>query len=65
MTAEELEAARQERINADPNELAGSLMDAGEKVVDGLRELGLYWSTIPAAGTAEDMAPLPPSISGG
>ncbi|HUV05383.1 MAG TPA: hypothetical protein VMX94_09775 [Armatimonadota bacterium] len=63
MTAEELEAARQERIGADPNELAGSLMDAGQKVVDGLRELGIYWSSMPTAG--EGMAFEPPSFSGG
>jgi len=48
LTDEEIEAVRQERIAADPQEVAGSLFAAEAEVAPALRELGAIWMSLPA-----------------
>lgn len=54
MTAEEIEAERQFRLQADPETLGGSLFEAGSEVVESLREVGAYWATLPDPSFSAD-----------
>ncbi|MFO8080497.1 MAG: hypothetical protein R6V07_09340 [Armatimonadota bacterium] len=49
ITDEELDAMLAERLGADPNELAGDLMQTRAEFADALWWLGMGWSNLPSA----------------
>ncbi len=47
LTDEQIQAALQERLAADPDEMAGSLMEQGREAASAMRILGRRWSRLP------------------
>jgi len=50
LTDAELQACLQQRLQGDPEEMAGNLMEGAQQLAVAMRNLGLSWSTLPAAG---------------